>query len=236
MLKRLFYALLLCSWMMLAHACTFSLDYKQGQLLCNKNEDCPLQHKCTADRCVPLSCKAETDCPRGFRCQEGQCTSDREPTPCTKQEDCATQETCQPASDEKTRVCVVRCNAVTQTGCPSGQVCVLFEARAYCRDASGNKPVGLLCEADADCENHLFCRSVSGFPFIKRCTSPCDLRDGGKDCPRPNQRCLPLTPIDQPMGYCEPIPIVAQTGGVCGGDIICPNGTQCSQDSPAVCR
>ncbi len=230
MRTRFVFCFFLCSLLLLSASCTFSVDYKQARFNCTQDADCPTDYKCLEKTCVPKTCSKDNDCPKDFRCSNTSCVSNTipAPTPCAKQDDCNKfQETCAPNLDGKGRFCVARCDVVKQQGCPKSEICVLFEGNGYCRTPSGNKPVGGLCEQELDCELNLYCRPVVGFTFVKRCTPTCDLRNSGGDCPAEKQRCLPLTPIDEPLGYCEPVPTKAKKGDICGGDIACEAGTVC---------
>ncbi|MCB9637405.1 MAG: hypothetical protein H6727_00670 [Myxococcales bacterium] len=230
MRTRFVFSFVLSCLLLLSASCTFSVDYTQGSFNCTQDADCPTDYKCQDQICVPKTCRTDTDCPKNFRCNNNSCVSNTTPppTPCSKQEDCSEfQETCAPDLDGKGRFCVVRCDVVKQEGCPSGDICVLLEGRGYCRAPSGNKPAGGLCEQELDCELNLYCRPVAGFERIKRCTPTCDIRKLGQECPTSNQRCLPLTQKDQPIGYCEPVSTKVKQGEICGGDIACETGLAC---------
>lgn len=228
-------------------ACTFAVDHNQGKFICTQASDCPLPLNCISGRCVPDYCGEDKNCPPDYKCESGACRSKTsegtpedggvlpEPVSCQTHNDCTQDQTCRPAENITARVCVTRCDVVAQKGCPANQFCVLWEGRGYCsRGLETKANVGLLCKTDIDCEIHLYCRVVKGFSPISRCTSACDIRQKGADCPKKGQGCLPLRTVDNPIGYCEPIETIVDENGICGGDLTCDvtKGLSCKYDEP----
>ncbi len=203
-------------------ACVFSVHYDGGKFACKSDKDCPPDFQCFDKLCYPQGSEPPNPC------DDGGCKKEPKPRqPCQSHADCQLSESCRPDIDGQGKFCVPRCNVITQVGCARGEVCVLWEKRGYCREMRGASRLGHLCKEDFDCELHLYCRSVKGFPNIKRCAKTCDLKKG---CTKKGQRCLPLRPEDRPIGYCEPLPTIVKENGICGGDLVCEKYLVCRKE------
>lgn len=242
MMRYLRFGWMILMGLLFVAACTFSVDHNQGKYVCTQVSDCPSPLNCVSGRCLPDYCGQDTECPADYRCNFGVCVSRSgevtpedggilpEPVSCQDHAGCGQDQTCRPAETTAQRICVTRCDVVAQKGCPSGELCVLWEGRGYCSPPLGKSKAGLTCKTDVDCEIHLYCRVVKDFSPISRCTVACDQRLSGKDCPDKAQRCLALRPVDYPIGYCEPLRTLVKEGSVCGGDLVCDSGLSCKFD------
>lgn len=205
-----------------------SCQLKDPKTSCTTDADCGIAGYCIASKCSQGGqgerCTATVQCQSGHVCQElnGTTVCLRQ---CASHTDCQLQETCRPSLTGGDSVCVPRCDVVAQQGCQRTESCVLTKTRGYCRAKSGSKTAGLTCSQDADCELHLYCRPVKGYPTIKRCTNVCDTQQltGCKT----GQQCILLSPEETPYGFCEPQPTVVEDGDICGGDLICKTGSKC---------
>ncbi|HAA54942.1 MAG TPA: hypothetical protein DCE42_09305 [Myxococcales bacterium] len=201
-------------------SCVYDVDLTKGRYACTTAADCPTDYTCVNQLCVA---------PGTQPCDGGSCT-DNTPdtsTSCNTHTDCQATQTCRPPLNGATNgACVPRCNPVTQVGCEADEVCVVWYGRGYCTAKRGAKREGNLCTQELDCELHLYCRPVKGYPNIRRCAGMCALNVG---CSKEGQSCLPLRPEDDPIGYCEPVPTKVGEDQICSGDIICEDGLLCTR-------
>lgn len=201
-------------------------DTKPG---CSTNADCGVGGYCIEGTCTRGGqgevCQETLQCQTGHVCQTlGQkkaCLLQ-----CANHGRCQLQQACRPSLTGGDSVCVPRCNPVTQEGCQATEVCVLTGDRGYCQEKRGKKPVGLSCRQDTDCEVHLYCRPVKGFPNFKRCAKVCNSNES-TTCSS-EQNCITLSSDSKPFGFCQPLPPPkAKSGELCGGDIGCEDGLKC---------
>lgn len=203
---------------------------------CQTDSNCPGGY-CVENKCYKGGqndrCRRPEQCQSGFLCESlfgvKRCLKR-----CEDHSKCKLEESCRPGFTNGISLCVSRCTVVEQEGCTTKQACVLYKGRGYCLERRGKNLTGLQCTQDADCEVHLYCRPVKGFPSVRRCTSICnDQRQEG--CKSRGQTCVafPQAQGDFPFGYCEPLPREGGEGDICGrGDLVCKQGLTCKKEQP----
>ncbi len=203
---------------------------------CQDDSDCPSGY-CIENKCYQGGqhnrCRRPDQCQTGFLCETlfgvKRCLKR-----CSEHSKCKLEESCRPGFTNGISLCVPRCTLVEQGGCLSTQACILFKGRGYCLERRNKSLVGLQCSQDADCEVHLYCRPVKGYPSVRRCTSVCN-EQRQEGCSGRGQTCVafPKSQGNFPFGYCEPLPREGGAGDICGrGDLVCKPGLTCKAEKP----
>jgi len=229
----------LCNTNIPTTTCKSAKDCKQNQI-CNNGkckasfQGCKTDKDCGDNYCINQKCYEgkqgdlclqKEQCQIGFACEKlfskSFCMKR-----CSLHTDCESTESCRPDFPKKTSLCVPICNLLKQNSCEKQQACILYKGRGYCKEQSGKKRLNQLCQQEIDCEVNLYCRRVQGFPYIRRCAAICDKNKG---CSKQGQQCIPLSPENDPYGFCEPLPTQVKKGEICAGDLICEIGLQCKR-------
>lgn len=205
---------------------------------CSQDSDCQgAGAYCVEGKCYQggqgARCRRPQQCQSGFVCENLFGTT-RCLNRCEAHTECRLEESCRPGFTNGIALCVPRCKVSEQEGCLTNQACVLNKGRGYCLERRGKNLEGLQCQADADCEIHLYCRPVKGFPAVKRCTKACDAQRQ-EGCSARGQSCIafPQAQGNFPFGYCEPLPREGSEGDICGrGDLVCKDGLTCKPEQP----